>query len=243
MAVHRDRHPRRHNRDYENWLKAQELKHKHVEQELRDRNAKREALNLLLVDSTDTLLGLGFKDFTFQVWIRSKDVPEINDDADKLPQNTNATAEDFTKFVYTGIRQAYDRYQARLLKERDNANRKQIQDIKTKTEQTGFQPALVAAAKNALAGTPNDRTDFLLTGQYKALRPKPRKPADIKGDGVEDLTVAYNYPGANTTLFSWPGTPNVVGGQPDPALEQRTRQLQRRRGQVRGRGLQRRRPR
>ncbi|SHG23152.1 AbfB domain-containing protein [Streptoalloteichus hindustanus] len=49
-------------------------------------------------------------------------------------------------------------------------NQAKVQDIRTRAERGGVNPALVAAATAALAGTDADVEYFLREGQYKALR-------------------------------------------------------------------------
>ncbi|AUI60610.1 hypothetical protein BKN51_22080 [Amycolatopsis sp. BJA-103] len=92
---------------------------------------------------------------------------EIKDAADLASRSTDPAV--WRTFVNTGLKQAADRGKARREREEDEANRRVVREIRTRAENGGVRPRLVAAADTALTGSRSDVVAFLREGQYQVL--------------------------------------------------------------------------
>jgi hypothetical protein len=80
------------------------------------------------------------------------------------------TSADWTTFIKTGVAEARARDDARILREREEADRQLVRDIRTKAETSRLRPRLAeAAAIVAANGTWEEVKAFLSTGQYVPL--------------------------------------------------------------------------
>ncbi|WP_410599970.1 AbfB domain-containing protein [Amycolatopsis sp. lyj-90] len=101
--------------------------------------------------------------------------PELADPAHREIKNAAnaaliAGAADWTRFIVTGIGEARARDDARILREREEADRQKVRDIKTKADASRLRPRLSAAAASVAAtGTWDQVKDFLARGQYLPL--------------------------------------------------------------------------
>ncbi|MBP2328140.1 hypothetical protein JOF56_008525 [Kibdelosporangium banguiense] len=82
----------------------------------------------------------------------------------------SSSRDDWKRFIDTGVAEARARDDARILREREEADRRLVRDIKAKAEASRLRPRLAAAAAAVAAnGTWEEVKDFLARGQYMPL--------------------------------------------------------------------------
>lgn len=92
---------------------------------------------------------------------------ELKDATERAARSTDPAV--WKAYIYTGIHEAVASDLARRAAAEDEANKTRVREIKYRAENSGLRPRLVAAANAALAGTREDITKFLETGQYEPL--------------------------------------------------------------------------
>lgn len=149
---------------------------------LRERASKELAANRLGLAVTEQLLTLPDRDFVVAVWNGTPDGSRVQTAAIRAARSL--VPADWRAFIDTGVHQARDLDIQDALDRRAAEERRLVQDIVTRAEAAGHRN-LADAARAALAGTPDDVTDFLRTGQYQV-----RYEAQ---DARADVTLVYAY--------------------------------------------------
>ncbi|MEQ0565810.1 AbfB domain-containing protein [Amycolatopsis sp. NEAU-NG30] len=134
------------------------------------RNAKANAAAVLGIVATESLLVLSDDNFVREIWNRAVPGSEVAVAAETALRSSLPA--DWKAFIDTGIYDANRRDIAIALQKKADADRKRLQELKTRAENSGVHPALAAAAATALTGDPATVDRFLRIGQYEdaALR-------------------------------------------------------------------------
>ncbi|HKN52418.1 MAG TPA: AbfB domain-containing protein, partial [Amycolatopsis sp.] len=129
------------------------------------RNAKANAAAVLGIVATENLLILSDDNFVREIWNRAVPGSEIAVAAEHAMRSGNPA--DWKAFIDTGIYDANRRDIQIALQKKADADRKRLQELRTKAVNSGVHPTLVAAADIALAGGPEAIDRFLRIGQYE----------------------------------------------------------------------------
>ncbi|ALG08507.1 AbfB domain-containing protein [Kibdelosporangium phytohabitans] len=134
---------------------------------LADRNAIGRAFAVVGVVATDTMRDLAHDHVIREI------VKHAKKDTDVLVSASAAllspASADWKAFVDTGIHQANTRDENRVVEQQKQQNRRAVEAIVTKADQTGVQPYLAMMARRALVGGDLAIHRFLRAGQYDAL--------------------------------------------------------------------------
>ncbi len=144
---------------------------------------------------------------------------EIKDAADLASRSTDPAV--WRTFVNTGLKEAADRGKARREREEDEANRRVVREIRTRAENGGVRPRLVAAADTALTGSRSDVVAFLREGQYQVLNQSLQTVTPgVKGwyvhSGGGDAWITPGQAGTDGTKPLPYATWKVANGLADP---------------------------
>ena len=156
-----------HRADVEADIQAQKDKTEAEKEALRQQDIKRRAASVVAWLPTDGELVLSSDNFIRK--IREKAVADSEVAAAAFAAILSPEPAVWAAFLETGVHAASARDSKIALDKEIAANRKVALEIQTKAEKTLVRPALVAAAKAALAGTPADVALFLRVGQFDAL--------------------------------------------------------------------------
>lgn len=129
------------------------------------RNAKANAAAVLGIVATESVLVLSDENFVREIWNRATPGTEVAIAAETALRSSNPA--DWKAFIDTGIYDANRRDIAIALQKKADADRKRLNELKVKAENSGMHPALVAAATAALAGDAGVVDRFLRIGQYE----------------------------------------------------------------------------
>ncbi|SDX09464.1 LGFP repeat-containing protein [Amycolatopsis xylanica] len=143
------------------------------------RDAKSRAAAVLGIVATENLLVLSDENFVREMWNRAVPGSEIAVAAERALRS--AVPADWKAFIDTGIYDANKRDIAIALQKKQDADKRRLQEIRTKAANSGVHSELVAAADRALGGTPDDIDTFLRVGQYADAVLRQSLWADSKG--------------------------------------------------------------
>lgn len=154
-----------HEQDQQDAIDADHAASEAEKARLAARNAKANAAAVLGIVATENLLILSDDNFVREIWNRAVPGSEIAVAAETALRSS--VAADWKAFIDTGIFDANRRDIAIALQKKAEADRRRLQELKTKAENSGVHPTLVAAAAIALAGDPAAVDRFLRIGQYE----------------------------------------------------------------------------
>ncbi|MFD8494617.1 AbfB domain-containing protein [Amycolatopsis sp. NPDC059657] len=162
------------------------------------RDAKSRAAAVLGIVATESLLVLTDDNFIREIWNRAaaKEGAEEVAAAAETALRSPAPA-DWKAFIDTGIHEANKRDIAIALKKKQDADKRRLQELRTKSAASGMHPALVALADRALAGTPNDVEWFLRRGQFEDAALRQSFQAETIGSR---LSYIRGTPGAQAVI-------------------------------------------
>ncbi len=164
--------------------------------------------------------------------------PELADPAHREIKTAATTAlagveESWDRFIKTGLAEARADEDARVLREREEADRQKVRDIKAKADASRLRPRLSAAAATvASTGTWDQVKDFLARGQYTVLEQAfagvtaGRRGWHVRSAGGDAWATPGTQPTNVVTAPLGDATWKIVGGLSDPAcfsLESATR--------------------
>jgi hypothetical protein len=156
-----------HRADVEAYIQAQHDKTEAEKEALRQKDLKRRAASVVAWAPTEGELTLANDNFIRKIREKAVAGSEVSAAAFDAIMSPEPAA--WAAFIETGIHAASARDKQIALDKEIAENRKLALEIQTKAEKTLVRPALVAAAKAALAGTPADVALFLRAGQFDAL--------------------------------------------------------------------------
>lgn len=167
------------------------------------RDAKANAAAVLGIVATESLLVLSDENFVREIWNRAVPGSEVAAAAETALRSSIPA--DWKAFIDTGIYAANKRDIAIALQKKADADRKRLLELKTKAQNSGVHPALVAAANIALAGSATGIDRFLRIGQYEdaVLRQSlqgsaaPDRGAAVRGKQGAQATVAFGAAAPN----------------------------------------------
>ncbi|WP_328468406.1 FG-GAP-like repeat-containing protein [Actinoplanes sp. NBC_00393] len=178
------------------------------------RAAKQFAANRIGLPVTEELLALPYRDLVVTVLNHAVDGTHVDRAAFTAVSSLDEAV--WKAFVNTGIHEAKDRDIADEIAARRAEERRLVQEILARAEKAGGIN-MAKAARDALAGTPDDISTFLHEGQYDVGADLPVKKgdaehgsvrwADFDGDGrddfihVEDSGAVYVYINRKTGGF------------------------------------------
>ncbi|SFK31598.1 MULTISPECIES: AbfB domain-containing protein [Amycolatopsis] len=143
------------------------------------RNAKANAAAVLGIVATENLLVLSDDNFVREIWNRATPGTEVAVAAERAIRSSNPA--DWKAFIDTGIYDANRRDIAIALEKKAAADRKRLQELRTKAANSKVHPTLVAAADIALAGDVDAVDRFLRIGQYEDAVLRQSLQADTLG--------------------------------------------------------------
>ncbi|WP_160097180.1 RICIN domain-containing protein [Kibdelosporangium aridum] len=161
------------------------------------------------VDSAEAvrLSKMSNQQFVWAVWNAAPNGSEVYKSAEAAVRVFTEAA--FTAFINEGAVAARLRDIRNHLARVDEERTRQIVELRTRADKSLVYPELVKAADAALAGTPDDRTEFLATGQYQHR--------------TQTLRInAYN--GVDSYVADHGGTPVIVPWRKDTTEEQKKQQ-------------------
>ncbi|GAA4553872.1 hypothetical protein GCM10023192_87020 [Amycolatopsis samaneae] len=160
-----------------------EQDHEHTEAEkarLAAREAKSRAASVLGIVATENLLILPDDNFVREIWNRAKPGTEVAAAAERALRSPNPA--DWKAFIDTGIYDASKRDNAIELQKKAAADRKRLEELKVRAENSKVHPTLVAAATRMLAsGTVDEIDHFLRIGQTEDAVLRQSLQADTLG--------------------------------------------------------------
>jgi hypothetical protein len=209
-----------HQADVEAYIQAQHDKAEAEKEALRQKDLKRRAASVVAWAPTEGELTLANDNFIRKIREKAVSGSEVSAAAFDAILSPEPAA--WAAFLETGIHAASARDKQKALDREIAENRRLALEIQTKAEQTLVRPALVAAAKAALAGTPADVALFLRTGQFDALTQSLRSTTPKRngwwvrsapGDAGLTSGDSAGAPSAPIADVTW----KVVDGLSDPA--------------------------
>ncbi|GAA4553870.1 AbfB domain-containing protein [Amycolatopsis samaneae] len=147
------------------------------------RDAKARAAAVLGIVATENLLILSDDNFVREIWNRAAPGTEVASAAERALRSSNAS--DWKVFIDSGIYDANRRDVAIALQKKAEADRRRLEELKVRAENSKVHPSLVAGATKALAGSVDDIDRFLRVGQYE--------------DGVLRQSISAESPGVRGT--------------------------------------------
>ncbi|WP_328467615.1 ricin-type beta-trefoil lectin domain protein [Actinoplanes sp. NBC_00393] len=168
------------------------------------RAAKQFAANRIGLPVTEELLNLPDQDFVVTVWNFAPDGTEVQIAASNASRSLDAAV--WKAFIDTGIHQAKDRDIQKAAEKKAAEERRLVEELLARAEKAG-QVNLPTAARKALAGTPEDVTRFLYTGQYEVAPDRP----DALSSGVRFGRVTK--PAGGCLDVAWAKTANATSIQ------------------------------
>jgi hypothetical protein len=193
--------------DVEAYIQAQHDKTEAEREALRQKDIKRRAASIVAWVPTEGELALPSDNFIRKIKERAVAGSEV--DGAALGAILSPDPAVWAGFLSTGIYAADARDKQIALDKEIAANRRLALEIQTKAEKSLIRPALVAAAKAALAGTPADVALFLRAGQYEA-RTQSLRTTTVKNSGW------WVQSAAGDAVVSHP---NPVGDVPAPVAD------------------------
>ncbi|WP_409494272.1 AbfB domain-containing protein [Amycolatopsis sp. cmx-11-12] len=143
------------------------------------RNAKANAAAVLGIVATEGLLVLSNDNFVREIWNRAVAGSEVAVAAERALRSSNPA--DWKTYIDTGIYAANKRDLEIALQRKTEADRKRLQELKVRAENSGVHPMLAWAAGNALAGDHQVVDRFLRIGQYEDSVLHQALQADTEG--------------------------------------------------------------
>lgn len=156
-----------HMKDQEDLINAIEQADAAEKARLKAKAARGRAAPVVGLPQTDAITDLSDDNFIRQVLPRTVEGTELK--TATLSALFSSNPEDWKAYVVTGIFAANQKDIDKVLREKEAADRKRLQDILTAVEKFRLRPRLVAAGKQALAGTAADVERFLRVGQYEVV--------------------------------------------------------------------------
>ncbi|MEV6638448.1 AbfB domain-containing protein, partial [Actinoplanes sp. NPDC051470] len=156
-----------HRADVDAFIQEQHDKTEAEREALRQKDIKRRAASVVAWAPSEGELTLANDNFIRK--IRDKAVTGSEVSAAAFDAILSPEPAVWAAFIETGIHAASARDKQIALDKEIAENRRLALEIQTRAEKTLVRPALVAAAKAALAGTPADVALFLRAGQFDAL--------------------------------------------------------------------------
>ncbi|MEV4352636.1 AbfB domain-containing protein [Actinoplanes sp. NPDC049596] len=179
---------------------------------------KARALAVLGVVATEEMLVLDDTNFVYLISTKAVDGSEIEAAATEALSSFDQAKR--KTFIETGIYEANQRDIAKALQKQAEENRAAARQIQAKAENSLVHPALVAAAKAALAGSDADVSRFLRDGQYAAVT-QTLRTVDVGRTGWylrgSSAQVSLAYQGATAGAALTDATWKVVPGLGDAA--------------------------
>ncbi|WP_052120971.1 AbfB domain-containing protein [Amycolatopsis sp. MJM2582] len=198
------------------------------------RMAKKDACDKVPVIAVAAWLDLADDDFIRELL----KTPELADPAHREIKNAATVAltglpADWNAYIRTGVAEARARDDARILREREEADRQKVRDIKAKADASRLRPRLAAAAADVAAnGTWDQVKDFLAKGQYTVLEQAfagvtaGRRGWHVRSAGGDAWATPGTQPSNVVTAPLGDATWKIVPGLADPncfSLESATR--------------------
>ncbi|GAA4543267.1 hypothetical protein GCM10023192_52290 [Amycolatopsis samaneae] len=149
------------------------------------RDAKARAAAVLGIVATENLLILSDDNFVREIWNRAAPGTEVASAAERALRSSNAA--DWKVFIDSGIYDANRRDVAIALQKKAEADRRRLEELKVRAENSKVHPSLVAGATKALGGSVDDIDRFLRVGQYE--------------DGVLRQSLSTDTPGVRGTYI------------------------------------------
>ncbi|WP_410664860.1 AbfB domain-containing protein [Amycolatopsis sp. lyj-84] len=143
------------------------------------RNAKANAAAVLGIVATESLLILADDNFVREIWNRAVAGSEVAVAAERALRSSNPA--DWKAYIDTGIYAANKRDLDIALQKKTDADRKRLQELKVRAENSGLHPTLVWAAGRALSGDYEAVDRFLRIGQYEDWVLRQSLQADTLG--------------------------------------------------------------
>ncbi|GLY35667.1 hypothetical protein Amsp01_016910 [Amycolatopsis sp. NBRC 101858] len=154
-----------HEQDQQDAIDADQAASEAEKARIAARNAKANAAAVLGIVATENVLVLSDENFVREIWNRATPGTEVAIAAETALRSS--TAADWKAFIDTGIYEANRRDIAIALQKKADADRKRLNELKVKADNSKVHPALVAAATSALAGDAGVVDRFLRVGQYE----------------------------------------------------------------------------
>ncbi|MFI6302605.1 AbfB domain-containing protein [Amycolatopsis thailandensis] len=198
------------------------------------RMAKKDACDKVPLIAVAAWLDLADDDFLRELL----KTPELADPAHREIKNAAGlalagVAADWDRFIRTGVTEARARDDARVLREREEADRQKVRDLKAKADASRLRPRLAAAAAEVAAdGTWDQVKDFLAKGQYTVLEQAfagvtaGRRGWHVRSAGGDAWATPGTQPSNAVTAPLGDATWKIVPGLADPncfSLESATR--------------------
>ncbi|WP_338931296.1 AbfB domain-containing protein [Streptomyces netropsis] len=170
-----------HQRDVANELKDLEEKNRREAERRQELAARANAAALFRLTPSEAMLSLSDDNFIRELLrIAPEDTRNTELYAAAQRAALSSSPADWKAFIHTGADLAYKRDDAARRKKVAEANRRLALQIQAAAENGRVNPGLVAAAKEALAGSDEDVAEFLKEdNQYRARR-QSFQPADAK---------------------------------------------------------------
>nr|WP_042181154.1 AbfB domain-containing protein [Kibdelosporangium sp. MJ126-NF4] len=170
--------------------------------------ARGRAVSVVRLRPTPDIVSLPDDDILRVIADRSTPDSELEKAAVKALRSRDRA--DWRRFIDTGVFAAYKRDIAIVLQKKYEADRRIVEEIKTRAENGGLQPRLARAATTALSGGVDQVQGFLANGQYEVLTQSLSRTTlngNIAGHYLRD---------ASGALVVKPGSPTPA---PDEGLD------------------------
>ncbi|MEU9688144.1 AbfB domain-containing protein [Amycolatopsis japonica] len=183
------------------------------------RNAKANAAAVLGIVATESLLVLSDDNFVREIWNRAVPGSEVAIAAERALRSSNAA--DWKAYIDSGIYAANKRDLEIALQKKADADRKRLQELKVRAENSGVLPTLVWAAGKALEGDYEAVDRFLRIGQYEDWVLRQSLQADtvgvrgtyVRGPHGGQAVIAFGNPApqpGETADASWKVVPGLA---------------------------------
>ncbi|MBP2325481.1 hypothetical protein JOF56_005866 [Kibdelosporangium banguiense] len=197
-----------HSRDQQDKIDAEAAGEAAKKARLEAEAARARAVSVVRVLPTPDIVTLPDDDILRVIADRATPGSELEKDAVKALRSRDRA--DWRRFIDTGVFAAYKRDNAIVLQKKYEADRRIVEEIKTRADNSGLQPRLARAAAAALAGGVDEVQGFLGIGQYEVLTQSLSRNAlngNIAGHYLRDV---------NGALVVKPGSPEPA---PDEGLD------------------------